>query len=264
MGPAGKTIGDAPGSELAAHYGSSAAPQAGPSEKPRDCAASHETPGLQVAKTYQQVTRRELRSGDYNKSVFLNCPFDSSYKPIWDAMIFTLSQADLKPRCALEVNDGAENRLEKIFRIVSQCRYGIHDISRTELDPVYALPRFNMPLELGIFLGAKRFGGRPQGRKACLILARELYDYQKFLSDLAGQDAHAHHNDPRTAVIEVRNWLRSVDGHPGLRGGVQTWSRYLLFRRELPQICRAMRLTVEEITFTDLIAAAAEWLRRNP
>lgn len=205
-----------------------------------------------------------MRASDYDKSVFLNCPFDSSYKPIWDAIIFTLTQADLKPRCALEVNDGTENRLDKILRIIRECRYGIHDISRTELDPENALPRFNMPLELGIFLGAKRFGGRPQSRKACLMLARELYDHQKFLSDLAGQDVHAHHNDPRTAVIGVRNWLRTVDGHIDIRGAEQTWGRYLLFRRELAEICRAMRLTVDEMTFADLIAAVAEWLRRNP
>jgi len=32
-----------------------------------------------------------------------------------------------------------------------------HDISRTELNE-HSLPRFNMPLELGLFLGASRFG----------------------------------------------------------------------------------------------------------
>jgi len=205
-----------------------------------------------------------VRTTDYDKSVFLNCPFDSSYKPIWDAVIFTLSQADLKPRCALEVDDGTEPRLDKIFRIVGQCRYGLHDVSRTELDPTHALPRFNMPLELGIFLGAKKFGARPQDRKSCLILGRELYDHQKFLSDLAGQDVHAHRNDPRTAVIEVRKWLRAVGGNLDLRGGEQTWSRYLLFRRELPEICTATRLTMSEMTFADLLAAVAGWLRRNP
>jgi len=205
-----------------------------------------------------------LRVSEYDKSIFLNCPLDSAYKPIWDAIVFTLTQADLRPRCALEVDDAAENRLEKIYRIVAQCRYGIHDISRTELDPVHALPRFNMPLELGIFLGAKKFGSRNHSRKACLILARELYDHQKFLSDLAGQDVHAHHNDPRIAVIEVRNWLRTAAPRLDLRGGEQTWRRYQVFRKELPQICSAMGLTVEGMTFVDLLAAVSLWLRRNP
>ncbi|HZS49285.1 MAG TPA: hypothetical protein VFA54_00380 [Bryobacterales bacterium] len=201
---------------------------------------------------------------EYDKSIFLNCPFDSAYKPIWDAIVFTLTQADLRPRCALEVDDAAENRLEKIYRIVAECRYAIHDISRTELDPVHALPRFNMPLELGIFLGAKKFGSRNHSRKACLILARELYEHQKFLSDLSGQDVHAHHNDPRLAVIEVRNWLRTAAPRLDLRGGEQTWRRYQVFREELPQICGAMGLTVEGMTFVDLLAAVSLWLRRNP
>ena len=49
--------------------------------------------------------------------------------------------------------------------MIADCRYGIHDISRTELDRDSGLPRFNMPLELGIFLGAKRFGAEEQKRK---------------------------------------------------------------------------------------------------
>jgi len=48
-----------------------------------------------------------------------------------------------------------------------------------------------MPLELGIFLGAKRFGGPKQKRKNCLILDREKYRYQQYCSDIAGQDIKA-------------------------------------------------------------------------
>ncbi len=50
-----------------------------------------------------------------------------------------------------------------------------------------SLPRFNMPLELGIFLGAKRFGSQKQKQKNGLILDREKYRYQSFCSDIAGQ-----------------------------------------------------------------------------
>ena len=64
---------------------------------------------------------------------------------------------------------------------------GIHDISRIERDTVNNLPRFNMPFELGLFLGARRFGTRPQRDKQCLVLEAERYRYQKYLSDIAGQ-----------------------------------------------------------------------------
>lgn len=42
-----------------------------------------------------------------------------------------------------------------------------------------------MPLELGLFLGAKRYGTGKQRTKLCLILDRERYRYQKYCSDIA-------------------------------------------------------------------------------
>jgi hypothetical protein len=61
-----------------------------------------------------------------------------------------------KPRSALEESDSSTIRLEKIFRLIKFCRFSIHDLSRTELSEHNGLPRFNMPLELGIFLGIKQ------------------------------------------------------------------------------------------------------------
>jgi hypothetical protein len=124
-------------------------------------------------------------------NVFVNCPFDSGYRPLFDAVVFTVIDCGFVARCSLEIDDGSEVRIDKIVRIIGECRLGVHDISRTELDPVHALPRFNMPLELGPFLGAKRFGGQDHARKNCLILDLEPYRYQKFISDLSGQDIHA-------------------------------------------------------------------------
>ena len=196
----------------------------------------------------------------YDRGVFLNCPFDRHYEPVFRAIVFCVSSAGLVPRCAWEVDNGAQNRLDKIFRMIGECRYGIHDISRTELDITYVLPRFNMPLELGMFLGCARFGGRAHAGKACLILDRERYRYQKFLSDLAGQDVHAHHGDPRTAVAEVRSWLRSAAGRQEMAGGEEIWRRYLLFQRDLPEICKGMKLRPNELTFRDLVTAIRSWL----
>jgi hypothetical protein len=68
------------------------------------------------------------------------------------------------PRSARELDDGGEPRIEKLYGIIEQCCYGIHDLSRTALDAQNKLPRFNMPLELGIFMGAKRHGQPAQRR----------------------------------------------------------------------------------------------------
>lgn len=119
--------------------------------------------------------------GTYDQNVFVNCPFDPSYAPIFDAIIFAIHDCGFVARCALEENDSAQVRVEKVYGIISECRLGIHDVSRTELDTALGLPRFNMPLELGIFLGAREFGGGRQRQKRCLVLDRERFRYQAFL-----------------------------------------------------------------------------------
>ena len=90
-------------------------------------------------------------SPDFDRNVFINCPFDDAYQSIFRAVIFTVYAAGGHARCALEVSDGGEVRIAKILRIIEDCRFGVHDISRTELDAATGLPRFNMPLELGLF-----------------------------------------------------------------------------------------------------------------
>lgn len=124
--------------------------------------------------------------------VFINCPFDDDYSVTFNALIFTIYACGFRPRSAREVDDGAQTRIDKLFRIIEQCRYGIHDLSRTEMDAQHHLPRFNMPLELGLFLGAKQYGNEAQQDKRVLILDVEQYRYQRFISDLAGMDIHEH------------------------------------------------------------------------
>jgi len=109
-----------------------------------------------------------MQSSNYNDNVFVNCPFDKNYKPLFNAMVFAIFDCGFIARCALEEEDASQIRIDKIYGIIADCRYGIHDILRTELDANTHLPRFNMPLELGIFLGAKKFGTRDHKKKQCL------------------------------------------------------------------------------------------------
>ena len=106
----------------------------------------------------------------YNDNVFINCPFDDQYKPLFNAMVFAIHDCSFVARSAQEAEDGSQVRIDKIYKIITECRYGIHDLSRTELDGETCLPRFNMPLELGVFLGAKRYGNENQQKKNFLYL----------------------------------------------------------------------------------------------
>jgi hypothetical protein len=117
-----------------------------------------------------------------------------------------------------------------------------------------------MPLELGLFIGAKRFCGAPHGRKNCLILDTEPYRYQAFISDIAGQDIRAHGGDHRRLITAIRDWLRATSRRATLPGGGEIFARFRQFQSGLPDICRRLRLDVDEITFLDLLAAIAMWL----
>lgn len=84
---------------------------------------------------------------DYASNVFINCPFDNEYSPIRNAIVFAVFDCGFVPRSALEEDDGGDVRFEKIKRLISISKFGVHDISRTELDDINDLPRFNIPLD---------------------------------------------------------------------------------------------------------------------
>lgn len=98
-----------------------------------------------------------MRKPRYSDSVFFNCPFDAQYMPLFRAIIFSIYQCGFFPRSALEEDNGLDNRLDKIVRLVKECKLGIHDISRTELN-AQGYPRFNMPFELGLFFRREEIG----------------------------------------------------------------------------------------------------------
>lgn len=181
---------------------------------------------------------RRRESPDYDRNVFINCPFDDIYEPVFRAVVFVVFECGLIPRCAKEAYDSGEARIEKIIGIIRDCRWGIHDISRTEPNP-RGLPRFNMPLELGLFLGARRFGAGQQRRKSCLVLDRDPYRYQEFISDISGQDIAPHAADPDQAIGAVRDWLaagRAAFAHPP--GPTDIAGRFAAFRQDLPASAR--------------------------
>jgi len=195
--------------------------------------------------------------------IFINCPFDAGYQPIFNAVIFTTFDLGFVPRCALEVDDSSENRLDKVMQIIEQCRYGVHDISAVTLGAGTNLPRFNMPLELGLYLGCKRFGGEHQRKKRCLVLDSEPYRYRASISDISGQDIHTHGGEPMRAIVEVRNWLASFSRRKHLPGGLEVVDRYRRFETDAPHICGELKLAPAELTFGDRCHVIRYWLQAD-
>lgn len=200
---------------------------------------------------------------NYTSNVFINCPFDDQYAELRDAIVFAIFDCGFIPQCALQENNGNDVRFDKIKRLIQESRFGIHDISRTDLDGVNKLPRFNMPLELGVFIGASRYGDGKQKNKSILILDNDPYRYQKFLSDIAGQDIRSHENKPDKLIKHVRDWLNAESKRTTIPGGVDIYKRFVSFKKDLPAICMSANLELEEITYNDLCNFISIWLDAN-
>jgi hypothetical protein len=48
-----------------------------------------------------------------NTHVFINCPFDTGYQPIFSAIVFAVFDLGFVARCSLEDDDAGEVRLRK-------------------------------------------------------------------------------------------------------------------------------------------------------
>ena len=210
-----------------------------------------------LKKTTRSVTRKRANTA---LDVFINCPFDPDYKPIFNAIVYTVVRSGYRARCALEPDDAAENRLGKIINIISECRYGIHDISRTEVGGDPPLPRFNMPLELGLWLGAHHLGREDQAGKRCIVFDSEQYRYLRFISDISGQDIHAHGCDVGKLIVELAAWLRHLPGGVHAGGGQSIFREYKAFEAMLPTLCFHQDMTPNELLFADFNLMVAEFV----
>lgn len=178
--------------------------------------------------------------------VFVNCPFDAEYRPAFEALIFTIAASGYNVRCALEEDDSANIRHDKLCRLIRESDRSVHDLSRVQLGR-NNLPRFNMPYELGLTHGAIRFGGRRQRTKTACIMVAEPFAMPAYISDLAGNDPHAHHNDPARIVRVVRNYLHTAPDGQMLPGAASLLARLERFNADLPRIASSFGIGKDEI-----------------
>lgn len=193
----------------------------------------------------------------YEKSVFINCPFDPKYKPKLRAIVFTVVACGFTPRCALEFNDGNDVRIQKIMDIIAECQYGIHDISIPER-------RMNMPLELGLFIGGRRYGNERQQQKRYIILEGKTLSSKKYLSDLAGQDPFPHNNRIANLIQGIWEWLHNKSDDPdAIPDGPYLVRAFKKLERELPGICATKKRTPSKLTFTGYLSILSSWIGRE-
>ncbi len=144
----------------------------------------------------------------YEKSVFINCPYDLGFVDLFHSIVFTVVAHGFIPRSAKESEASADPRIERISEALFESKYSIHDLSRFTGEGIDNFARFNMPLELGIAI-ALRYAGRRTGRvHNWQVLVAGGYAYQRFASDLAGFDPSMHDMTVASMVRVVSSWLR--------------------------------------------------------
>lgn len=205
----------------------------------------------------------------YSKNVFINCPFyDDKYKDFVWALTFVISDCGFNPRCALENNDGSQGRLGKIEQIIEECQFAIHDISQTDLDKNTKLPRFNMPFELGLFLGAKLFGNKHQKSKNCLIFEKKKNSYDKYFSDLSGMDIECHDMKIEKVIEITRKWLSGLVKNIILPSGKEIIKRYRYFDgffvKAVTKQNTKPKKFYNNISYVEFHQILAIWQKENP
>lgn len=143
----------------------------------------------------------------FEKNIFVNCPYDDDYRQILLGIIYTVMHFGFNPRLSLERADSAESRIDKIVGLIQESKFGIHDLSRMVSSYSDEHFRMNMPFELGIDFGCKKFKGGKWSTKKLLVLEEKKYRYQSSISDLSGSDIKSHNNEVIEAVSSVRDWL---------------------------------------------------------
>jgi hypothetical protein len=144
---------------------------------------------------------------NFDKNVFINCPFDDEYTELLQPLLFTVIYLGFNPRIATERSNSAEQRIAKICEFIGESKYSIHDLSRLQAKKVKEYYRLNMPFELGIDYGFRHIDGSHLNEKQFLVVAEKRFDYAKAISDLSGVDIRSHKNDPKEFVSVIRNWF---------------------------------------------------------
>jgi len=199
---------------------------------------------------------------DFERNVFVNCPFDEDYEQILQAILFCVIRFGLRPRIATERSDSGENRLDKIQQLIAESRYSIHDLSRCQSLSAGEMYRLNMPFELGLDVGCRTYGPRPFETKAILVLEERKYRYQAALSDISGRDIEVHEGNFALAIRKVRNWITSLGGFPTI-GAAKIVSEYEDFQEWYLEKQIAAGFSEEDILdfpTAELMAAMLDWI----
>lgn len=193
--------------------------------------------------------------------MFLNCPYDPPYADMLEAAAFTVVTCGFTIRLANDTVESGVPRLQRITALLERCGASIHDLSRLDLDEATGLPRFNMPIELGMALGMQHLGRDRLRDQRLLIMDADKLRYRDAASDLAGIDIEVHGGNPSGVVRCVRAFLAgAIDPPPP--GPAEIGEALKVHRTLVPELAAARRQRVEELTVADRLSLMNTYLLR--
>lgn len=212
---------------------------------------------------------------DFERSVFVNCPYSPDYREMQRAMIFTLMRLGFTPHLAAQISDSGQPRMEKIRRQIRECRHSVHDLSLVISGKKGEHARMNMPYELGLDRGARWYGPAPLDRKTTLVLERKRDSVKKALSDHAGFDLRTHEGQVTLMMHEVRSHFYSHFPKPQGAKAVpcpsheeltKDWTAFAAWLQQRPDGSLRPESEIKEMEVAEFKDNVREWLEaeRSP
>jgi hypothetical protein len=182
------------------------------------------------------------------ESVFLNIPYDAQFEDLYLAYIVGLTELGLKINVTLAVPN--QGRLERIIRLIQKSDASIHDLSRIETSS--GVPRFNMPLELGLALYRSH---ETNGRHRVFVFEKTPYRAQRSTSDINGIDLQIHKGRPKGVMVGLRNIFHQPDRATTVPEMLNT---FRAVKQRLPELRRiaGSKSLFEAAVFDDLTVVA--------
>lgn len=162
----------------------------------------------------------------YATNVFINCPFEPSYRKFLDRLIFIFTFYGFTVLISKN-RSSAHDRLVEISKMINDSKFSIHDLSKNRAAKRGELARFNMPFEFGIDFGCFLYKKRRKDKVIAVMDAFD-HDYDQFLSDLSGRDILFHGNEPDLLFTIIPQWLMQTtdklyDSPKALRAYYSAW-----------------------------------------
>lgn len=202
----------------------------------------------------------------FSKSIFINCPFDDSFRKLLHPIIFVCLYCKLIPHIS-ELTDSGSTRILNIITKIKNCKYSIHDLSRMKSVRVGELSRFNMPFELGIDIGIRNNAKDKLKDKKCLIIDVERYRYQEALSDISGNDiaSYRKRNKIENVIKIIRDWFTSAikPEQPSASFIYMEFTEFLSDLQKALELANYNSSDIKKLTTSEFIHYAKKWINER-